>query len=121
MLTTLSSILTIPAQITSSMREALTCRSCRTLLSLLEQERELTKALLGFQDQAQTTSELPTRSNWPRPEPVEPLDELDALPPEIRNVLIREYQEHLSTVPHPTQIHPEVEQIVPGQTMILEQ
>jgi hypothetical protein len=123
--TTLTSILTIPAQIISSTREALTppCRSCLMLQSLLESERSLTRELLGLQGPMPTTSESLPMSNWPKLDlepPTELTNEFDQLSPEIRNNLIREYQEHLAQYPGPVRINREVEEIIPGQTTIAE-
>jgi hypothetical protein len=116
MLTTLISTLTTPLRTIFSTEE-IPCASCRMLRSLLDSERQLTRELLGLSQPTPTPSEPLRTSRSSEPEPQAPLDALADLPPHIRDALMREYAEHLSLYPGPTRVHPEVEQIIPGQTL----
>jgi hypothetical protein len=113
MSTTLFSILTTRLRTIFSTEE-IPCASCRMLLSLLEQEKALNRDLLGLS--APTAPTLPTQS-WPRsdePGPQEPSDPLEGLPESAKEALTREYAEHLSRFPKNMTVHPQVEQIIPG-------
>ena len=94
------------------------CSTCSMLRSLLAEEKELSRQLLGLGNPTPPTSPPRTSATSPEPER-EPLSELEGLSPEIQEALLREYREHLASVPRPRTINPEVEQIVPGQTIPL--
>lgn len=90
----------------------------KMLTRFLEEEKADNRVLLGLSPaQTQQTSTL--RPNVTSSEPVpDPLNELDLLPPEYQDVLVREAWEGMSQNPKNLTVNPEVEQIVPGQVSV---
>ena len=101
------------------------CSQCRASRETAEAARrdytELTRTLLGVQpasvSQTQTTLPPPSAESSMPPE-----DIFDGLSPEIQAALMREYEENLARSRNlsgaPPRIHPEVEQITPGQVTL---
>jgi len=118
MWTTLISTLTTPLRTIFSSTGP-PCPYCRTLLSLLEEERSLNRELLGLQAPIEATSP-PTRSVRPsEQEPEAPLDVMEGLPESAKEALMREYAEFEAQFPRNIHVNPEVEEITPGQTIPL--
>jgi hypothetical protein len=90
----------------------------RILIRILDSERERNRVLLGFPDQTPPSRPLQSSVTWPEPGS-DPLAELEDLSPEIRDTLMREYQEHLSQYPKNIRENPEVPVVIPGQTVAL--
>jgi hypothetical protein len=116
MLTILISTLTILA-LTICFLGYLVMRLISMLTRIHEEGRAENRALLGLSP-VQMSSPPRMRETLPEPEP-DPLSELENLPPEIQDTLMREYQEAMAQNPRNRTVHPEVEQIVPGQPMSL--
>jgi hypothetical protein len=118
MLTTLISTLTTPLRTIFS-TTAPPCPYCRTLLSLLESERALNREILGLQPPTAPTSP-PTPNVRPSGQESEaPLDVLEGLPESAKEALMREYEEFTRQSPKNMTVHPEVEEITPGQAIPL--
>ena len=118
MWTTLISTLTTPLRTIFSSTGP-PCPYCRTLLSLLEEERSLNRELLGLQAPTAPTKWL-LKSEKPNvPESDPPLDVMEGLPESAKEALMREYAEFEAQFPKNIHVNPEVEEITPGQTIPL--
>jgi hypothetical protein len=98
-----------------------TCPSCEAWRTQAQSSQavytELTSTLLGVQvSQTPAISPQPPNTNSSEQES-DPESVFDALSPEIQAALLREYEESLTLHPKNIRVHPEVEQIIPGQTM----
>ena len=90
----------------------------RMLIRILEQERSVNRDLLGVSPgRTETTPPPPMSARSPGPESEPEVDPFEGLPPSITEALMREYAEHTAQYPKNLTIHPDVEQIHPGQTV----
>ena len=117
MSTILISTLTILA-LTTCFLAVLVWRLVLILTRTLDEERSEKRVLLGLSTPQPTMSTNSQSAISPEQEP-DPLKDFEALSPEIQDTLLREYEEAMRMNPKNLTIHPEVEQILPGQTVSL--